>query len=211
MFISAPDPPINSRLTLVSSQRTFEPILVYLVALQAFAHMVEVYNSGGSKPYPEDDPVQIGCKQASEDWIWAPRTTIQTVSLNITPTKLVLEKVVNDPAPPEARMNLGAIEPLMFSFGQALMINYFETYKAAIEDKFPGDPSKTWPPVWDFARIVRNAMSHRGQICFKNLSAGAVSWKGLSYRPANNGLVILHTDLWPGDLFDLIIEMDQHI
>jgi hypothetical protein len=79
-----------------------------------------------------------------------------------------------------------------------------------LERKF-GTEVSGWPAVWNFGRVVRNAMSHGGKVHFTNSGASPVSWKGLTYSPADNGRQILHSDLWPGDIFDLIIEMDSHL
>ncbi|MEJ7807671.1 MAG: hypothetical protein WKG03_17320 [Telluria sp.] len=98
----------------------------------------------------------------------------------------------------------------MHNFGQALATNYFERMRPTIEGIYGPQPAN-WPPVWNFARVVRNAMSHGGAINFTNLGSPAVTWRGLTYSPAENGRNILHSDLWPGDIFDLIVEMDAAI
>lgn len=97
----------------------------------------------------------------------------------------------------------------MQTFGQALATSFFEGHRNAIDGKFGN--IATWPPVWNFARVVRNAMSHGGVINIQNPNAAPVHWNGLTYAPADNGRRILHTDLWPGDLMDLLIEMDGHV
>jgi hypothetical protein len=54
-------------------------------------------------------------------------------------------------------------------------------------------------------------MSHNGRIRIDSASTPPLAWKSLTYARADNGRSILHTDLWPGDLFDLLIETDQQI
>lgn len=46
-------------------------------------------------------------------------------------------------------------------------------------------------------------------IDFRNRNANSVSWRGLSYSPKDNGRPLLHADIWPGDIFYLLEEMDD--
>lgn len=129
---------------------------------------------------------------------------------NFTPTFAVLELSPCPLPPADSILGLGALETLLFSFGQALATNYYEQNVSLLKAKFSSD-AQLWPDVWNFGRIVRNAMSHAGKIHFDNPKATPVRWRGLEYSPADNGHQILHTDLWPGDIFNLIIEMDSCI
>lgn len=51
-------------------------------------------------------------------------------------------------------------------------------------------------------------MSHGGHINIKNENSLPVRWRNLIYSHADNDRQILHTDIWPGDLFYLLREMD---
>lgn len=181
----------------------------YLVGLFGFAMSVEAANSGAAKPYGEEDTVMLGCRQSNSNWYWRPAPTIEMIAKNVSISHLYLERFEGTTQPNDDNLTLGALETLLFNLGQSLGVNYFERSKPQVIQKF-GDVSN-WPDVWNFARIVRNSMSHGGKVHFDNPNANPVSWRGLVYAPSNNGRRILHTDIWPGDLFDLITELEQAI
>ncbi len=66
-----------------------------------------------------------------------------------------------------------------------------------------------WPAPWDFARVVRNAVSHGGVLSIDNPKAQSVSWYGLSYGPAQNKRKIIGTDLSTADTLILMLEMSD--
>ncbi|ALU91518.1 hypothetical protein Hrubri_4373 [Herbaspirillum rubrisubalbicans M1] len=194
--------------SISSTERYYMDFEAYLVGILGFAHMAEASNGGGSTRYRADDTAMIGCKQSGAEWYWRAAHTESSLTANIFTSQLFLQQF-SAPAPAAHEViPLGAMNALMFNLGQSLGTNYFERNQPAVKAKF-GDKAKTWPDVWNFGRVVRNAMSHRGEITFTSPNADPVSWKGLTYSPSDNGRRILHTDIWPGDLFDLIIEMDS--
>jgi hypothetical protein len=193
-------------ITVTPANGYFAHLVVYLVALQGFVHSTEIYNTGSAKRWPADDVVILDAKQAQMRLTFAPLSLLTTVCLNQKPVSLRLSETTKS-IELNANLNLGAIEPLLFSFGQAMVTNYFEEYRDEIEGTFTDNPAK-WPPVWNFARVVRNAMSHGGHINIKNRNSLPARWRSLTYSYADNDRQVLHTDIWPGDLFYLLSEMD---
>lgn len=196
---------------ITSSERYFDDVQSYLVALIGLAHMVEVGKSGKSTAYENQHTVRLDCARELASWYWAPSSTLQSLASNVVPAKLEIERVERATSLGTGPLELGALGNLLEGFGQVLATNYYERHRQRIVDKFGEDPNLSWPSVWNFARVVRNAMSHRGELHFRSSTAPAVSWKGLSYSPKDNGRNILHQDIWPGDLFDLLFEMDSHL
>jgi len=192
---------------ITNRARYFADFESYLVALHGFALVAEASNRGTASNYRASDVVALGCKQSPEQWLWAPAPTVALLALNHSPQELSLERRGCSLPPAGATLNLGALDTLLYTFGQALATNYFERHIPHVKTKY-GDAPNGWPDVWNFGRVVRNAMSHGGKITFASLNAQPVQWRSLNYSPANNGLRILHTDLWPGDLFNLIQDMD---
>jgi hypothetical protein len=64
------------------------------------------------------------------------------------------------------------------------------------------------PKPWDFARVVRNAISHN-VVRIDDQKFVPVRWYGLEYGPAQNGRKIFETDLSLPDLWILMFEMDD--
>jgi hypothetical protein len=196
-------------IPMTRNTRYYSDFETYLIALLGFAYVAEASRDGHAASYRMNDSVRFDCKQTGARWYWRPEPSATLLSKNIAPSELYLTRITHPQPPATAVLALGAIETLMYNFGQALATNYFERLRPTVEAQY-GDVSG-WPPVWNFARVVRNAMSHGGTINFQNSNSQAVSWRGLTYSPADNGRTILHTDLWPGDIFELIVEMDAAI
>jgi hypothetical protein len=80
----------------------------------------------------------------------------------------------------------------------------------AIEEKF-GKEVESWPNVWNFARLVRNAFSHGGRIKISNPKTPKIIWRELEYDYFSNGKSIMYSDLTAVELIFLMIEMDSHL
>jgi hypothetical protein len=193
---------------LVKDSRYYEDFETYLMAVLGFGQIVEASNCGQAIPCRPNDVVRFDCKQSDGNWYWRPEPSVRLFSANIAPKELFIHRNIGLQPPADAVLNLGSIDQLLFNFGQALATNYYERLKPTVREIY-GSDTTFWPSVWNFSRIVRNAMSHGGKIKFDNPNAHAVKWKELSYAPIDNGRQILNNDIWPGDIFDLIIEMDS--
>lgn len=90
----------------------------------------------------------------------------------------------------------------------AAFSNFFESNRDKIEAKFGNTSS--WPNEWNFGRIIRNAYSHGGEIYFSNSSAPAVSWRGITYSPSDNGKSI-HLDIYLPEIIELMKDMQNFL
>ncbi|MEA9913822.1 hypothetical protein VDG39_14055 [Xanthomonas campestris pv. raphani] len=203
-----PSPEIKS--VIKSDERFFSDFMAYLISLLGVAMCLEAARSGSSSAYRVDDAISIGSRLSPARWIWKPNSAISDIGSNSLPYELRLERqpYLADESPP-GELPLGSLEAMLYCYGQALGANYFERNRARIQSRY-GD-QKNWPDVWRFAVVVRNAMAHGGAVYFNRQDAPPVVWKSVTYSPTDNGKRLLHHDLWPGDLMDLILEMDQAI
>lgn len=72
--------------------------------------------------------------------------------------------------------------------------------------------TKNWPPNINFGRVIRNAIVHGGKINSVNAKADPVSWRGLTFSPADNGAVAINAGkLSGGDLILLMLEMELEL
>ncbi|MBB4132272.1 hypothetical protein [Xanthomonas sp. 3075] len=201
-----PSPEIYSVVT--GEKRFFSDFMAYLISLLGVVMCLEAARSGSSSAYRSDDSISISSRLSPARWIWKPSSAISDLGFNFVPFELQLERqsyVADEDAPGE--LPLGSIASMLYCYGQALGTNYFERNKVFVQKKY-GVEQKYWPEVWQFAAVVRNAMAHGGEVHFLNPKAMPVEWKGVRYSPIDNGRKLLHHDLWPGDLMDLISEMD---
>lgn len=192
---------------LTNSDIAFEPVATYLMALFGFAMTAEVYNRGGinASPWAPDDVAIFDGAACNTRLVWQPNWFIHCTTLNGWPPTIDFTEYEADPVPDGAILALGVTEHYIFGLGQFLLTNFFENHKHLIKGMY--GPAKHWPDVWNFARIVRNAMSHGGKVRMDDNAT--VRWRQLTYSNADNGRRIINTDIWPADLFILVREMQE--
>lgn len=85
--------------------------------------------------------------------------------------------------------------------------NYFEKHIDDVRSRF-GASDTTWPPSWQMAWVVRNAVSHNGRVWFKSARHPPVSWQGLVLSPKDNGTEVIGNLVTTGDLVFLLLDME---
>lgn len=87
---------------------------------------------------------------------------------------------------------------------------FYEKIKSWHDDNSQDDPSK-WNPIFDFGRVIRNAISHDGHHSFRGKKARPVSWHNFQYSPVDDGKPCIGTDFWCAELFVLMLEMNDEL
>lgn len=194
--------------TISKDSRYFPDFFAYLVSFYGVAQAGEAARSAAATRYGPKDFVVFGCRASPAHWHWRPYDTIADLYSNLTPHGLqLIRKSCTPPSSPPDMSLPPALNGLLSTFGQALGTNYFERYVGIIKSAHGPNPDH-WPQPWGFAWHIRNAMAHDGQLAISDIRRPPFKWQGLEYSHLQNGRRILHVDLWPGDLFDLIVEMD---
>jgi hypothetical protein len=86
-----------------------------------------------------------------------------------------------------------------------IYVDFFETHRPWLESQYGAD-AYAWPPLMNFARVVRNALSHHGgRIHFDKPSAKPVGWQHLVYSPSDEGRLVFGDETADFDLADMII------
>ena len=69
-----------------------------------------------------------------------------------------------------------------------------------------------FPPVANFARVIRNAVSHSGVISMSSPRAVPVKWRNFSISNMDDGRAIIGTsDFSIGDFYMLLFDLDQEL
>lgn len=103
-----------------------------------------------------------------------------------------------------------AFQRLIMNLIAPLFVIYFESHRPWLSSVTSGDPY-IWPAVWNFSRVVRNAIAHDGRIAWNSAVAPAVEWEGIRYSPADDGREIIGPHLTLGDLLITMLEMDREL
>lgn len=99
-----------------------------------------------------------------------------------------------------AEVRINNVHRLQIGATEAAFLHYFETHLHFV--------ARPLPPVWNFARVIRNACAHGGRIDIRDKNATPVSWMSLSYSASDNGKEIWKTDLTTVEALLLMEDMD---
>lgn len=112
--------------------------------------------------------------------------------------------------PTRAAERTYAIETAGFqAYTRALLhpfiVSCFERHRPSLDAQFPAGRA-AWPANWQMAWAVRNAVVHGGRV-FERSNQQAVTWRGLSFSPADEPDRCLLDLLSGGDLLVLMIDL----
>jgi hypothetical protein len=98
---------------------------------------------------------------------------------------------------------LGAVTPVY--------VDFWEKHRRWIRATC-GAESYKWPPLFEFARMVRNFISHHaGHVHFDNPNAPSVTWHHLRYSPADEGKLVIGTEIQLAELIILLFELGDEL
>jgi hypothetical protein len=116
-----------------------------------------------------------------------------------------------DLPPDKARTTIGSFGNHVLDAVTPVFVDFFERHRPWARTKCGGD-AYAWPTILNFARVVRNAISHHdGHVHFENPNADPVQWRHLVYSPADNGKQIVGTDIQLGELIILMFEISAEL
>ena len=195
-------------LRFEQSELSFSPVVTFLTAFYGFIGLLELYkpDEKGARPWAMTDVATFDANICKSRIVWSPHHVIEPMLYNEWPRFVEFEFFPADRVE-SGFLQLGVLERYMYGLSQAMITNFVEDQKENLRSKY--GRLSDWPPVWKFAWMVRNAMSHGGRIRIDGDIV--IGWKDISYSKADNGKSILNTDIWPGDLFFLMKEMEKEL
>lgn len=87
-----------------------------------------------------------------------------------------------------------------------VFVNFYENYTDFFEHEWKNNMA-AWPNVIAFAKVIRNAISHSGSLRFRTSNSPSVTWRGLTYAPADQGRKVFEGDMSAADIIFLMLEM----
>lgn len=201
---SVADSDTIAQIVLTDADPIFRPVSTFLVSLLAFAALAETYSNGGSSPWAEDDHVVLDASAAGFRLSVLGRPISSAIVRNHWPTSVAFD-LSAQPTPYDGSSQLGEFGPFIFSAMQGMFTAFYEDHVALV--KAACGPSTAWPAAWSFGRVVRNALSHGGDLDIRGPIS--VTWRTLRYTQADHGKRAILADLWPGDLILLLKDMQD--
>lgn len=153
-------------------------------------------------------PLQLESYVTDRSYIFHPRELLFALAIDAVPDQLVLiPGRANLSKPADHRLSSTSHKKLVRSIMESAFLKYFENQRTQVEHNY-GQNVESWPPVWNFGRVVRNAFGHQGKITFSNPKSASVEWRGISYQPSDNGREVLLVDMAICDLIFLMDDMN---
>lgn len=181
-----------------------------VVEMTLFGIGVDVCSTGRiPEPLADSDFLRLECRAAKDDLIVYKLKTLVDTFLAQRPLGLPQMGWLSKAPVAKGAQTRTNTPPMIEAHARAMFGHYFELHQGDIQTTF--GQHNSWPAEWNFARVIRNSLLHAGEIHFTNANANPVSWKALSYSPADNGKKILHVDLTLGDLILLMIDLDASL
>lgn len=202
------DPDNPSTLRFLHTEASHEAVFSFLVAIAGFGSLVDVYKPGseeGAKPWASDHYAAFDGLLCNVRLQWKPEHVLRAAVMNCFPAEIAFEQYDVAPLPIGETVSLGTLDYFIVGLSQMMIVSYFENHRARVQKKYGHVAS--WPAVWQFARMVRNALSHGNKIHINDEKNA--TWKGLTYSPADNGRTVVNADLFPGDLIVMLREMED--
>ena len=90
-----------------------------------------------------------------------------------------------------------------------MFVTFYENNYKHFEKHF-GKKYNLWPDAWRMAWVVRNAMSHNGNIYFKDLNTSPINWNVVTISPLDQNKE-LKTFLNFTDTLLLLFDMEESL
>jgi hypothetical protein len=187
----------------------FDELITMLISLRSFGLAADIHSHGHARGLSfKRRAIALGGLTVPIDLKFYPYTSLRMLAANRWPSKITLhEKPLGSSMPRNVGVVLRSrhVKTVTTLLTQAVFIRYFETHRPSVEATY-GNTSG-WPAVWNFARAIRNAFAHGGNIHFRSHEPN-VSWRGLTYGVSDNGRQIFHVDIAYVEIILLMEEMD---
>lgn len=202
-------PETPTELKFVSTESAHEAVNSFLIALMGFSALVDVWSphsTSPATPWEQGHYAELGGVLCDVTLRLVPDLVVYSAVLNGIPHEIKFEQYATvRETDSDDTVRLGALGPFLLGISTMLVVSYFEAHKQHLKDKY--GPIASWPTVWQFARIVRNALSHGNKINITDDKTA--TWRGLTYSAVENGRTVINGDLFPADLIVMLRELEN--
>lgn len=197
----------------------FDSLVAFFASHASFAVAFAAQHTGRAEGFEDKDRIGFGGNPEVTNLAMslAPKKLMDALSSDDWPDSIEVQ--LHHPPPGKPLNKLPQIPrdhklTGMHGLGQttvtSMFVDFYESHVGDVRTDHGGDPTG-WPDVWNFARVIRNALSHGGTVEVRNSNADPVSWRGLTYSSSENGQRVLFQDLAIVDIIFLMEDMNSHI
>jgi hypothetical protein len=197
---------LSGKRAFYDSGRLFEPLLTFIVTFDALGIATDSIKRGTLDLTPGNNAIE-----AHQFGLWIKFTALhptQAMTKNIRPNgfELIFSPLEGPKGTQLGEVMFGYMTMTM-AIATAIYVEFYERHARWIRQKYGGD-TKNWPPLFNFARTIRNFIVHHGgKVHFDNPNAATVQWHHLTYSTSDAGnQAVGHGYISIGDMLVLLIE-----
>jgi hypothetical protein len=188
--------------------RFFDSLVEFFSSFAGLMAGLRAHQEGSAKAYGSHQAIVIyGTHATGVALSFFPHCFLDALVKNTWPTEIRLAEFPLAALQGSQSGTISSVARIAAALLESSFIRYYEQQKDAVNLKYGAD-TKAWPGEWNFARVVRNALAHRGAINFDNPNAPSAHWRNLSYSRKDNGRIITFTDITPVEIILLMEDVD---
>lgn len=209
----SPNEPIEVHY-LETKHGYFQELVRLMVALSSIGLSFEIHKGRSVTPYGSDRYLTL----AGKDDVSGIEISFFVAPIYqrlLSPTKRTPKflKAIKRPVDHSVShpLQVNKVQCIVVRLMADAFLSYYARHVKAVESEWGKVEKGNWPTVWQFGRVVRNAIAHDGMIHFKNESAPPVQWRNLKYSPSDNDLKrqLLYDEITGVELILLMEDMDS--
>jgi len=196
---------------MIPEDRLFEPVRDLLIILSAVAHASFLMTVGSTHKIKK--PVmRVGTRWPDYSLaipLGGPlQRALRGKNLTSIHIGILTDATANSKAIPNPRFHTSGLHPVVAQVIAPIFLMFFERYNLWLNQTNGRDSAENWHPTLNFARVICNAAAH-GSIQFRDPNALPVSWRDLTYSPADNGKSVVGVQMQLGEMLALMFETDD--
>lgn len=203
---------MTQRTYLRSQHRFFDSLVEFTASISSLGIALAAQKNGNALRFSPNEFIALTGNPAVAgiEFHFYPENIFSTLADGGWPSKLMLIEHPINQRPVAHSLCLSDLQGIHGAMITSAFIKYYEENRSFTVTKY-SENSQNWPSVWKFARVVRNALVHKGTIKLDKPNAQPVVWRGLSYSNSDNGKAVLYHDVTAVELILLMEDMDAVI
>lgn len=184
-----------------------QEISTLLIALQGFAIAAEFLQSGNAPRFHPGAYLTIEGRHLNARLRLPLTGPIETALAKRFPDAIDITLVGGRDSEQVYARNTSGFKHFSDSIFLPFLVTYYERYRNDMQGRYAAGRHHL-PDAWQMAWAIRNAASHNGRV-FEKMTQRPVSWRGLSFAPADETATGILDLVNGADLLVLMIDMEE--